>query len=234
MRALSLTWLFLIAPLTLAGQVHIAVAANFKQTAGAINTLFQNETGHRVTLSSASTGTLYSQITHGAPFDIFLAADSQSTAQLEEAGHSPGGARFCYARGSLILLGRDSLAELGNPKLSLAVANPITAPYGRAAMEVLSRPEYLAGSQRKLVRASNVVQAYQYWYSKAVNLAIVARSLAPDSGVAIPRAWHAEIIQEGTLLTRGRSNPAAKSYLAFLETAAVQTLIADAGYSNCQ
>jgi molybdate transport system substrate-binding protein len=234
MRSLSLTCLLLIAPLTLAGQVHIAVAANFKQTTNSINALFESATGHAVKVSSASTGALYSQIIHGAPFDIFLSADSQSPAQLEELGHSIVGTRFCYAQGKLALLGADQLSDIGHSALSLAVANPATAPYGRAAMEVLKRPEYAQGDRRKLVRANNVVQAYQYWYSKAVDLAVVARSIAPHDSLPIPSAWHGAIVQEGVLLAHGADNPVAKSYLDFLKSPAIQSMITDSGYGSCQ
>ena len=36
------------------------------------------EAGTRIVVSTASTGVLYAQIVHGAPFDILLAADARS------------------------------------------------------------------------------------------------------------------------------------------------------------
>ncbi|MEH6593367.1 MAG: molybdate ABC transporter substrate-binding protein, partial [Halioglobus sp.] len=200
MRRLLLTFLCCFVPAASAGEVHIAVASNFKQTALAINTQFEKETRHLVKLSSASTGVLHSQILHGAPFDIFLAADSQSPEALEAAGYVAPGKRFCYARGLLALAGaKDSLDDLQNPDISLAIANPATAPYGRAALEVLNRPEYTAAKKRKLVRANNVVQAYQYWYSASVDRALVALSLLPHEAVPIPQSWYTPINQQATL-----------------------------------
>jgi molybdate transport system substrate-binding protein len=221
--------------MTLGGDVHIAAAANFKQTAGAINELFHEKTGHRAILSSASTGTLHSQITHGAPFDIFLSADRQSPVKLEAAGYGQSGQRFCYARGQLVLTGGSgSLDDLGNPGLSLAIANPATAPYGRAAEELLGRPEYVAASGRKLLRATNVLQAYQYWHSRSVDMALVAQSLAPGQGMAIPQDWYSPIVQEAILLTRARENPVAESYMTFLKSDIAQALIEKSGYGRCK
>ena len=235
MHALTLMILLCVAPTTLGGDVHIAVAANFKQTASAINELFREYTGHSATLSSASTGTLHSQITHGAPFDILLAADSQSPLKLEAAGYGQSGQRFCYARGRLVLTGGSgSLADLGNPGLSLAIANPATAPYGRAAEELLGRPEYAAASGRKLLHATNVVQAYQYWYSRSVDMALVAQSLAPGQGMAIPQDWYTPIVQEAVLLTRARGNPIAERYMEFLKSDIAQALIENSGYGSCE
>ena len=234
MRTVTLIFVCSLAPTAWAEQVHIAVAANFKQTAVAINVLFQATSGHSTTLSSASTGVLHSQISHGAPFDIFLSDDSNSPTGLEASGHSVPGIRFWYARGQLVLAGGDSLDALGNSDLSLAIANPATAPYGRAAMEVLRRPEFTGASERKLVRASNVVQAYQYWHMASVDLGLVAQSLAPGTGVTIPQDWYQPLKQEAVLLRRAHKNQAAKSYMGFLQSDTVRALIENAGYGSCQ
>jgi len=226
--------LFTLAPATLAGNVHIAVAANFKQTALAINYLFENSTGHQTTFSSASTGVLHSQITHGAPFDVFLAADTHSPESLATDGYAAE-ARFCYARGQLALVGGSgSLTDLNNPELSLAIANPVTAPYGRAALELLDRPEYNSGQSRKIVRANNVLQAYQYWHSNSVDMALVARALAPEESIPIPASLHAPLEQQAILLIHAADNPAALGYVNFLQSEAAQSLIGKAGYGNCE
>ena len=235
MRALILMYILSLSPCVLAAEVHVAVAANFKQTAMAINELFEGQTGHKTLLSSASTGVLHSQITHGAPFDVFLSADARAPIELEAAGYSKMGTRFCYALGRLILAGGDgSLDNLGNPELSMAIANPRTAPYGRAGEEVLARVEYAAAGNRKVVRASNVAQAYQYWHTGSVDLALVAQSLAPLTGTEIPTHWYQPIEQQAILLTHAPTNPAAENYMVFLKSEQVKALIEHAGYGNCQ
>ena len=84
------------------------------------------------------------------------------------------------------------------------------------------------------MRANNVVQAYQYWYTGAVDLAMVAQSLDPDSGVPVPQSWYDPLEQEAVLMAAAVNNAAALSYLAFLQSEQVKTLIADAGYGMCQ
>jgi molybdate transport system substrate-binding protein len=234
MRVALLFLLYTLAPLASSEQVHIAVAANFKQTAEAINAYFSQQTGHKVTSSSASTGTLYSQIVYGAPFDIFLSADSTSTQLLLASGHGVAGTDNCYAIGQLALVGgSDVTADLSNPDLSLAIANPTTAPYGRAAQEVIDRPQFAAAANRKLVRANNVVQAYQFWYTGSVDLALVARSLAPSNSTAIPSNWYTAIEQHALLLENGRTNQAATLYMQMLHSQPVQDIVSNAGYTNC-
>lgn len=210
--------------------LRIAVAANFKPTLQKISDGFEQQTEHRVLLSGAATGALYHQISAGAPFDLFFAADRDSITRLEAAGRTGSTRGFCYAVGRLVLAGGD-LAQLANPDLSVAIANPAIAPYGRAAAEVLARPEFAAGDARRLVRGANVAQAFQFWFSGGVSLALLPRSLA--HGTAVPASWHQPIEQFAVRLPRADSNAAADAYLEWLNSATVRTLIMDAGYQPC-
>ncbi len=210
--------------------VHVAVAANFRSTLEALNPDFEARSGHSVRLTSASTGILYSQIIHGAPFDLFLAADSRAPRRL--AG-SNRGATFCYAQGSLVLVGGNgSLEQLADPDLSLAIANPETAPYGAAALQVLSREEFAGGESRKLIRANNVAQAYQIWHVGGADLTLVARALAPGA-TPVPSGWHTSLEQHAILLQPGRANEAALAYSEWLRSDRVRTLITESGYDPC-
>lgn len=206
--------------------IRVAVAANFKPTLEVISAEYELASGHRVLLSSASTGALYSQILHGAPFDIFFAADATTPARLASMAQTPE----CYARGRLVLAGGSAdLQELANPAMSLSIANPKTAPYGAAALEVLARPEFDAGSGRKLVRGSNVVQAFQFWFSKGVNLALVPRSLAPTAS-PVPLDWHRPLEQHVIAL---QDREAVVAYLNWIRSDSVRSLINRAGYEPC-
>lgn len=226
--------LLLNAGLVHAEPVHIAVATNFKSTAKKINTLFEQKSAHTTVLSSASTGTLYSQITHGAPFDIFFSADKDAPLRLEEDALGVSGQQFCYALGGLTLVGSDNAAQdLANPSLSLAIANPKTAPYGRAAEEVIQRTEFTTASNRKLVRANNAIQAYQHWHSSSVDLALVPNSLAAGEGAAISSNWYTPIEQHVIWLRRAKSNPAAEAYMRLIRSEEVQAIIHNAGYGTC-
>lgn len=211
--------------------LRIAVAANFRAALETINREFEADSGIRVVISSASTGVLTNQVAHGAPFDLFLAADRARPEQLHRDKFSNLAAPFCYARGSLVLAGTaDGLAALADPDASLAIANPEVAPYGAAAMAVLARPEFAAGASRKLVRGASVLQAYQFWASGNVQLALLPRALVPDAKAPIPQDWHAPINQYALALNQ---RPALARYLQWLKSDRVQGLITDAGYEPC-
>jgi molybdate transport system substrate-binding protein len=234
MRYFLLLLLVVIVPGRAGEPLRVAVAANFRGTLQQATDLFGQHTGYRVVLSSGSTGVLYNQIVHGAPYDLFFSADRGAPELLAARATNTGhGEPFCYAMGRLVLAGGDGgLAQLANPALSLAIANPATAPYGVAAMAVLARPEFAGGSTRKLVRGSNVVQAFQFWHSGGTELALVPRALAPTA-TPVPRAWHETLAQFAIALTPVASNPALASYLDWIRSDTVRTLISDAGYDPC-
>lgn len=227
----SLLFLLLALPLAASAvePLRIAVAANFRGTLEQINEQFSRESGIQVRISSASTGVLATQILHGAPFDLFLAADKEAPAALLRAGLGVGDSSTCYASGQLALVGGE-ITQLADPGQSLAIANPDTAPYGRAAAEVLARAQFASGAQRKLVRGSNILQAFQFWRSGAVDLALVARSLAPGGSSLIPPDWHIPLEQHALIL---RQSPAATAYLNWLRSDTVRSLILEAGYQSC-
>ena len=122
-----------------ADEVKVAVAANFKGTIDRIGKEFTAKTGHTLAISSAATGVLYTQISHGAPFDLFLSADAATPEKLEKEGK--GSDRFTYAIGQLGLWKKGGPAPdeatLRSWKGNLAIANARTAPYGAAAMATL-------------------------------------------------------------------------------------------------
>jgi molybdate transport system substrate-binding protein len=219
--------LFLAAnPVQADDTLRIAVAANFRHVLEQASDAFQEQTGQRVVLSSASTGVLYTQIKYGAPFDLYFAADRATPGKLATASRSS----FCYARGRLVLAGGSGgLEAMADPGLSLAIANPALAPYGSAALEVLEREEFQAGKPRKLLTGSNVIQAYQFWYSGGADLALVPRSLAPQ-GTPIPADWHQPIEQHAIALRQGA---AVEAYLNWINSDTVQALIQNAGYEPC-
>lgn len=209
--------------------LRIAVAANFKPTLTAISADFETETGIELRISSASTGVLANQLAHGAPYDLFFAADQASPRWLHERDPERFGEPFCYARGELVLAGSDRLSALADPAFSLAIANPRTAPYGKAAAAVLARSDFAAGQGRKLVRGNNALQAFQFWHTGAVQMALLPRALAPK-GIAVPADWHPSLDQHALV---AKPSAAASAYLAWLKSDTVRALISQAGYEPC-
>jgi len=229
--------LFLLAALLLppgasAESLQLAVAANFRSAAEQLARRYEAGGGDTLRISSASTGVLAAQLRRGAPFDLLLAADRERPQALAEAGYGAGPAR-CYAVGSLVLVGAPSLDALAQRGLSLAIANPATAPYGAAAMQVLARPEFAAVTNRRIVRGQNVAQAWQFYRSGAADLALVARSLAQREGIPVPGDWHAPIEQYALVNARGGGQGRARAFLDYLRGEAAQALLREQGYRPC-
>tara|TARA_R110002110_G_scaffold205066_7_gene417240 strand:- start:394147 stop:394863 length:717 start_codon:yes stop_codon:yes gene_type:complete len=215
--------------------LRVAVAANFKPTLVTINAAYRARTGQEVLLSSASTGTLYSQILHGAPFSLFFSADRATAQRVSDAPVASDGRVFCYAIGELSLVGTNDLNQLSNPARSLAIANPAIAPYGFAAKQVLQRPEFAAGASRKLIQGNNAAQAYQFWHTGGAELALVPTALlhlAPDGddAVAVPSTWHEPIEQTLVVI---HSDEAVNAYLNWVRSDTVRAIIQRAGYLPC-
>ena len=231
-HAVCMSALLVLSAAVSASPLRVAVAANFATTARSLGAAFEAASGHRLDVSIASTGVLASQILHGAPFDVFLSADAEGPALLARHQRAEPGSRFCYAAGKLVLLG-GTLQDLENPGKSLAVANPATAPYGRAAFEVLAREPFNRAAERRLLRGTNVLQAYQFWSSGGADLGLVAASITGGEGIEIPGDWHAPIEQHAILLSAGRGKPAATEFLAFLGSGSAREMIAAAGYRAC-
>lgn len=223
----------------------VAVASNFQRTATAIATEFSNSSGIPVRISAGSTGKLYAQIVHGAPYDVFLAADSARPKRLEDDGVAVAGSRRTYAIGSLLLWSADStlrdgecLQTLESGKYRrLAIANPLTSPYGLAAQEFLQAANLYEVAEQRLVFGENVAQTLHFVASGNAMLGIVAASqISPDLPVETRCAWkvpgrmHSEIIQQGVVLNASSNPEAAKKFMAFLQGPEVAVILDGHGY----
>jgi len=242
LRTLSLCLCCLACSAALADQVRVAVAANFAPTLERLADDFTAQTGHRLLISSASTGKHYAQIRNGAAFDVFLAADIARPKRLEVEGHAVAGSRFDYARGRLVLWApaagalHDARAALtGEQVRRLAIANPRLAPYGVAARQVLEAWGLWSDVQSRLVRGENIGQAFQFVATGNAQAGLVALSqlLGLDASARgayreIAADLHAPIRQQAVLLRPGR---AAESFLAYLRGPRARAIIGEAGYA---
>jgi molybdate transport system substrate-binding protein len=230
-----------------AGETHVAVAANFIEPAHEITTLFEKKTGHRAILISGASGAFFSQITYGAPFEVFLSADEERPRMAEEQGFAVPGSRFTYAIGKLVLWSRAIDVTNGEPVLKagkfakLAIANPTAAPYGAAAIETMKALGVMDALQLKIVRGSSVAQAFQFVDTRNAELGFVALSqlYGDNEGTrwVVPEKLHAPIRQDAVLLKTGAGDEASKAFLAFLKGPDAQVIIERFGYGlecvNC-
>lgn len=236
-----------------ADTVHVAVAANFAPAMKEIAASFGRHTGHKVILSSASSGKLAAQIQHGAPFDIFLSADQAKPLALAKAGYAVPATRFTYAVGALVLWSADEAIqgeerqrlETGDYR-KLAIANPRLAPYGKAAQETLQTLGLDAASRRHWVTGENIAQTYQFVASGNAELGFVALSQLrllgrpPESnkthqqafGWQVPSSMHQAIRQDAILLSKAVSNQAANQLLSYLKGEDARAIMRDFGYHS--
>ncbi|MEJ2346426.1 MAG: molybdate ABC transporter substrate-binding protein [Gammaproteobacteria bacterium] len=227
-----------------AGEVHVAVAANFLSTVKVLIRRFESDHKGRVLLSAGSTGKLYAQIMHGAPYDLFLAADSRRPRLLAENGNGIADSRFTYALGQLVLWSRKPDLVDGHGRVlhgdavqRLAIANPKTAPYGAAARQVLQHLKLWKRYRGRIVRGDNVGQTFEFIASGNADAGFVAlsqvkryRSGHSGSLWQVPADLHDPIEQQAILLTRARGNATARAFVAFLRSDAGRRIIRDSGY----
>lgn len=225
-----------------AGEVYVAVAANFTEPAKEIAEAFEKATGHRATLSFGATGQLYAQITQDAPFGVFLAADDAAPRKAEADGLAVAGSRFAYAVGALVLWTKDPARPVGEAALragdfdKLAIANPKTAPYGAAAVEALRRLGLSQTLEAKLVQGANISQTLQFADSGAAAYAFVALSQVIKKGDGafwrVPDALHDPIRQDAVLLKKAAADPAAQAFYGFLKSPEAAKVIEAYGYAK--
>ncbi|MGF1605982.1 MAG: molybdate ABC transporter substrate-binding protein [Rhodothalassiaceae bacterium] len=246
MRALIL-WLLTV--LSLPGQADqalAAVAANFADPVGGLVDRFEAETGHKIRVATGATGALTAQIVQGAPYDLLLAADQARPERLVQAGLALADSRFTYAQGQLTLWSPDPARLSGDGEAvltegafqRLALANPALAPYGEAAMQVLSALGVAEPLRDRLVMGENIGQTFALVATGNAELGFVAlaqvvspRRQAEGSRWDVPQHLYPPIRQDAVLLTRARNNTAARAFLAWLATAQVQSRLGDLGYA---
>jgi len=246
---LSVRRLFLVAGMMTclvshAAEVGVAVAANFTAPMNAIAAEFARDTGHRAKLSFGSTGKFYAQIKNGAPFQVLLSADDETPARLEQEGDTVAGSRFTYAVGSLVLWSADprrvdargDVLRHGDYK-KLAIANPKLAPYGKAAIETLTRLGLIDAVSGKFVQGENIGQTHQFVFSGNAELGFVALSqvmkdgqLTSGSAWIVPESMHAPIRQDAVTLSSGKDNPAASALTKYLRGDKARAIIRSYGY----
>lgn len=224
-----------------ADQTNVAVAANFTDTATEIAAAFAAATEHEAVLSFGATGQFYTQITQGAPFEVFLAADDKRPTLAVTEGYGVDGSVFTYAIGQLVLYSAQPDKVTGPETLAtgdfqqLAIANPETAPYGKAAVEAMQSLNLYEDLQPKIVQGQSIGQAFQFVETGNAELGFVALgqvSQTQDGSRWIVSQEHYEPIkQDAVLLKTGENNPAAQAFIDFLKSDEAAIIIEKYGYA---
>lgn len=229
-----------------AADLTVAAAANFVFALEDLQTAFKKAAPDvTLTVSTGSSGGLAVQIKHGAPYDVFLSADLDYPRALIAANAAVADSLRIFAIGRLVLWTTTSRVELSSiagavssPAVTnLAIANVETAPYGRAAHEVLTHLDLWDVLQSKIVLGENVSQTAQYVETGNAQIGFVALSLLlspqlKERGrwIEVPADWYAPLEHGAVITAHGAGNPAAKQFIAFLESQIAQEALQRFGY----
>ncbi len=233
------------------GEVFVAAAADLNFAMKEMAGPFAQQTGHRLRLSFGSSGNFYSQIVNGAPYDMFFSADMSYPILLEKAGMAEPGTLFVFAIGKIVLwvpnksaidperAGMRALADHAIRKI--AIANPVHAPYGRAAVAAMRHAGIYEAVKNKLVSGESVLQAMQFVQSGAADIGIIPLSLAlaPDMRRSgrywlIPQDYYPRIDQGALILKYARHSgdqAAAQAFSEWIRGRQGQAILAQFGFA---
>jgi len=239
--------LLLAKSLIFAAEVNIAAAADLKFALPEIAKAYEAANkGDTVKSTFGASGKLVTQITEGAPFDLFFAADTSFPEKLKANGMAVGEIKP-YAVGRVVLLTKKGsgvdvkggLSILTSDKIKkIAIANPEVAPYGRAAVEAMKNSGVYEKVESKIVKGENVQQAATFGITGAADVALVAHSLVLQPAIAkdvefvlVPQSAHKKMVQAYVMTKRGVDNASAKKFLAFFEGKEADAILKKYGFT---
>jgi molybdate transport system substrate-binding protein len=224
-----------------AANIYAAIASNFATPAKELQLLYEKNSRHKLKISFGSSGKHFAQIANGAPFEVFLSADTKRAELAVAEGYGVDSSRFTYAVGKLALysaspglINNDGKVLTTNTFHRLAIANPKTAPYGEAAMALLRKLGLYESVRKKIVTGENIAQTYQFVATGNAEIGFVAYSQIAahqlGSRWLVPTGDYPAIRQQAVLLYKGIDNPAATDFLTFLKSTAAKGVIKKYGY----
>jgi molybdate transport system substrate-binding protein len=226
-------------------QLTLAAAASVQPALDEARALFAGSAGIETRAVYGSSGKLAAQIRNGAPFDLFLSADTAFPESLSAWGRASGRPAV-YAYGRLALwtakdldLGPGLSALAGSGVRTVAVADPALAPYGREAVQALRRAGAYASVKGKLVFGESVAQVNQYVLLGAADVGITALASvrAPEARgkgrwVEVDSAAYAPIAQAAVATAYGAAHhrEEAARFLGFLASPPARAVLSAYGY----
>lgn len=220
-------------------ELNVAAAANLQRVMEPLGSAFQRKTGIRVVPSTGSSVELSQQIENGAPFDVFLSADTAQIDRLMEKGLIADGSRSVYARGVLILWAPkrtdiQKVEDLARPDVKrIGIANPELAPYGKAAIETLTALKLWPQLQPKVVYGPNIAVVAQFAESGNADVSFTALAVInerADRPVPVPDDLHAPIEQALGIVKASGRPAAAGQFRDFLLGSEGQAILTQFGY----
>ncbi len=227
--------------------VKVAAAANLQYVLDLLKPEFEKQTGIKLQTTFGASGKLSAQIAEGAPFDVFVSADMTYPEELSAKGFTVGHPKV-YAIGILVMWTSKPGFDFGTgldvlkiPDIhKIAVANPLTAPYGRAAIEAMKYYQVFDYLGNKLVYGENVSQTTHFVETRAAEVGFIAKSLlylpemaGKGSWVAVDVSAYAPLNQGLVVLKYGKdnNNTASQQFYNFLFSKTAQDVFSKFGYN---
>jgi len=247
---LGVVFLLFLSVSAFAADLRIAAASDLNFAIKEVIAQYEKDSGNRVQLILGSSGTFFTQISEGAPFDIYLSADRSYPEMLDKKLVEPG-SMFIYGVGRIVVwapnaspidvakLGMESLLQPSVRKIS--IANPEHAPYGRAAVEAMKRAGVYDRVKSNLVLGENISQAAEFVQSGAAQVGLLALSLAlsdPMRGKGkyweVPANTYPVMEQAGVILQRARDTgnlEAARRFMQALQSPKSRAILSRYGFT---
>jgi len=214
-------------------ELSVAAAADLRPALDEIAVQFRSDSGIQLRVSYGSSGNFFQQLRNGAPFDVFLSANTDYPKKLQASGLVALNSYYEFARGSIVLLVSNSEVDLGqglrllvNPQIrKVAIADPSHAPYGQAAVSALKKEGLYDQVSAKLVTGENISQAASFVLSGAADAGIIAKSLALAPGarektkfVPIPADDYPAIQQAMIVVAASKNQDAAMKFESYMQS----------------
>lgn len=234
------------ATLSFAGEAKITAAADlvycFKEMEAAFE---KTHPGEKLTIAYGSSGKAYTQISNGAPYDMYFSANMEYVQKLKDMGLAVTNPKP-YAYGRIGIWTKKNsgidvskgLPVLLDPKVKkISLPDPAHAPYGVAAVNALKSQNYYDKVKSKFVLGENATQSAQFAESGAAEVALLPISLGYSDVLKkegnfylMPGNWHNDIIQGYAILKWGKDNPTAKKFESFVATKEAREIFKKYGF----
>ena len=230
-------------------ELRVAAAADLQPVMPLWAAAYEHATGVKLVVSYGSSSPLAEQILNGAPMDIFLGADFVCPEKVVAAGLADGTSPTAYAKGALVVWARKdsplqplSVEKLVDPQVkTIAIANELHAPYGRAAAAALQKMKMYDAAKPHFVVAENIAQAAQFVESGNAQIGLISLTAASSphfkdvgSYVLVPTSQYPPIVQYAVVMAKSERKADAHAFLDWLLTPAVQGNLTKVGLAPVQ
>lgn len=256
MRALLVSWALMLCAVMVMGQeITVAAAADLNFALKEIAQKYEGKSGTKVRLTFGSSGTFFTAIQNGAPYDVYFSADFDYPKQLEAAGLTEPGTLYEYALGRLVLWApktsrlnvNDGMRLLTDASVrKIAIANPKHAPYGRAAEQAMKAAGVYEKAAPKLVLGENISQAAQFAQTGNADVGLIALALVihPSNNAQggapgtegkywlVPPEMYTPIRQAAVVIKNSRQKDAAKKFLEYVKSDEARAILKKFGFEK--